>query len=153
MRVQNVNVVRRREYDMRVSHLLLLVYCTLAGPACDASPELAFRFEAGSHGTVITPSVDATSLSQSVIVFVGQLNTPRPCYRLTGDLDVQSGRVTLTVNARENLAPNCESIVGRFIYQGEVRRLDAGTYQVRFRHVFDKVDWPDQEYNFSIVVR
>lgn len=138
---------------MRISHLLLLVGCTLAGPACDASPELVFRFDESSHGTVITPSVDATSLSQSVIVFVGQLNTPRPCYRLTGDLDVEGSQVTLTVTARENTAPNCESIVGRFIYQGEIRRLNAGTHQVRFRHVFDKADWPDQEYNFSITVR
>jgi hypothetical protein len=138
---------------MNVVRMVLLGCCALAGPACDDSPELTFRFSEAGHGTVITPSVDATSLAQSVIVFVGQLNTPRPCYRLTGDLDVEGSEVTLTVNARENSAPNCESIVGRFTYEGEIRRLNAGTYQTRFRHVFDRPDWPDQQFDFSIVVR
>ena len=138
---------------MKVRHVLLLACCTLAGPACDASPELVFTFRDSGHGTVITPSADVTSLSRNVIVFVGQLNTPRPCYRLTGDLDVDGSQVTLTVNARQNSAPNCESMVGRFIYEGEIRRLDSGTYQVRFRHVFDIPDSAVQEFNFSITVR
>jgi hypothetical protein len=140
---------------MRRSFAVILAY-TLGTSACDAftdDPEMIFTFEESAHGQVVPASVDAASLSQGEIVFVGQLNTPRPCYRLVGDLDVADGRVTLTVDARQNQAQNCETIVGRFLYQGSIRRLDAGNYQVLVRHKFDDAAWPIQEFTFSVLVK
>ena len=121
--------------------------------ALDGGPELGFDYLESSHGTVVTPSIDAASLAASVIVFVGQLNTPKPCYRLVADLDVDGSQVTITVQARENQVATCEVILGRFIYEGDVRRLKPGTYQVKIIHRFDKADWPAQEFTSSVNVR
>ncbi len=141
---------------MKGSKLLLLVCCVLGAAGCalfSDRAELIFTYDESAHGTVITPAVDVSALSGNEIVFVGQLNTPRPCYRLEGDLDVDGSQVTLTINARQTQSQNCETIVGRFIYQGSIRRLDAGTYQVLFRHVFDNAAFPTQEFEFSVTVR
>ena len=133
-----------------------ILACTILASGCDAfsdDPELNFAYEESTHGVVVPSSVDAASLSRGEIVFVGQLNTPRPCYRLEADIDVSDGRATLTVDARQNQAPNCETIVGRFLYQGSIRLLDAGNYQVLIRHEFDQADWPAQEFTISVLVR
>ena len=129
---------------------------TLLTSGCDSfsdDPELNFTYEESTHGVVVPPSVDAASLSRGEIVFVGQLNTPKPCYRLEADIDVADGRATLTVNARQTSTSNCETIVGRFLYQGSIRLLDAGNYQVLVRHKFDDSAWPLQEFTFSVLVR
>jgi hypothetical protein len=115
--------------------------------------ELSFDYVESAHGTVVTPSVDASSLSSREVVFVGQLNTPKPCYKLEGDVSVDGTQITLTVDARETSSATCEAIVGRFIYQGSIRRVGAGTYQLKFRHKFDKSDWPTQEFTIPVTVR
>jgi hypothetical protein len=145
------------EPDMKTtSKLWLLVFSALAAlgsGACADEPELIFNFSESTHGVVITPSVDVASVSQNQIAFVGQLNTPRPCYRLVADADVSDGQITLTVTSRQNQSQTCEQIVGQFLYEGGLNGLDAGTYQVRIRHRFDNADWPDQEFNLSVPVR
>jgi hypothetical protein len=111
------------------------------------------EFEYGelTHGTEISTSIDAQGFSSEVI-FVGQFNTPDPCFRITGRVEHSGSNVTLRLTA-DRTRTGCENILGAFRYAGAIRGLSPGTYQFRIVHEFPGTGWERQELNTSVTVR
>jgi hypothetical protein len=115
-------------------------------------PELQeFLFIESTHGEAVDATVDAAGIGDG-IGFVGQLNTPTPCHRLRGEFDHTGSRLTLHVIARRT-TDSCEDILGNFRYEGAIRKLDFGTYQLRIVHSFEGSTWEPQEFNLPVTVR
>lgn len=117
------------------------------------SVELQFAYRESAHGQTIEPSFDASTISPNEIVFAGQLNTPNPCYRLVSKLADAGNALTLDISAESTRASTCESIVGRFIYEGAIQNLSSGTYQLKVRHHYDQAGWAAKEFNVTLNVK
>jgi hypothetical protein len=111
------------------------------------------EFEYGelTHGTEVSTSVDAQGFFSEVI-FVGQFNTPDPCFRINGRVEHSSSQVTLRITA-DRTRTGCENVLGAFRYAGAIRGLTAGTYQFRVVHEFPGTGWDRQELSTSVTVR
>lgn len=131
-----------------VSSLLLAVAISGCGLFSD-STDLEFAYRESSPGQTVEASFDASAISSGQIVFVGQLNTPNPCYRLEGKLSENGRQLTLDISAERSGSTTCETIVGRFIYEGAIQNLSAGTYDVTVRHRYDQTGWPTKEFKVT----
>jgi hypothetical protein len=111
------------------------------------------EFEYGelTHGTEVSTSIDAQAFAGEV-VFVGQFNTPDPCFRINGRLDRSGSQLTLRLTA-ERTRTGCAAVVGAFRYAGAIRGLSSGTYQLRVVHEFPGTDWQRTELNTSVTIR
>src|SRR5688500_3049362 len=98
------------------------------------SLQLDFTYRESAHGQTVEPSFDASGITSGQIVFAGQLNTPNPCYRLVGTLDENGNDLTLEISAERSGSTTCETIVGRFIYEGAITNLSPGTYALTVQH-------------------
>jgi hypothetical protein len=111
------------------------------------------EFEYGelTHGTEVGTSIDMQGFS-SEIIFVGQFNTPDPCFRINARVEHSGSTVTLRLTA-DRTRTGCENILGAFRYAGAIRGLSPGTYQVKIVHEFPGTGWERQELNTSATVR
>jgi hypothetical protein len=111
------------------------------------------EFEYGelTHGTEISTSIDAQGFAGEVI-FVGQFNTPDPCFRINGRVDHSGSQLTLRLTA-ERTRTGCADMLGSFRYAGAIRNLTAGTYQLKVVHEFPGTSWDRTELNTSVTIR
>jgi hypothetical protein len=111
------------------------------------------EFEYGelTHGTEVTTGIDAHGFAGEVI-FVGQFNTPDPCFRTESRFAHSGSRLTLRLTA-ERTRTGCADMLGAFRYTGAIRGLRPGTYQFRVVHEFPGTGWDPVEINTSVTVR
>lgn len=80
----------------------------------------------------------------------GALSTPYPCYEIQGAVDQVGAQIHFTVTA-ERKPGICITVVAAFAYQGALRELPPGSYQVRVTHSVD--DHSLQVLETSVSVR
>ncbi len=80
----------------------------------------------------------------------GSIGTPYPCYDVQGYVEQAGAKIHFTVSAvRQPVF--CIAVVATFAYQGALRALPPGSYQVRVTHSVD--DHSSQVLQTSVSVR
>jgi hypothetical protein len=109
----------------------------VAVAAAVAAPEAAdaqrgtLEFRATQSQSEQTP-FDATGGTGS-IDFTGSLETPTPCYEVSGAHAVRGSRVILTVTATQT-GDFCTQVITYNNYEGAVQGLASGTYTFEIVH-------------------
>ncbi len=129
-----------------LSCLLLALGCKSVTSPVDLDE---FRWSPMPSPETLVPKAEATS-ALLILYIQGLLQTPSPCYGLSGDFEKNGNRLTLVVSATPSAGTNCDSGVGGFEYTAVITDLKKRTYDLKVVHNVEGGE--RKEYNLSVDV-
>lgn len=114
---------------------------------------LDFQQGQGSSSTGGAQTATATGESGQVAVR-GSMETPNPCFKLSGDLQRSGQTLTVTVTGRADPEAMCIQSIGSVPYTATIRGVAPGTYTVRVTHTYAGTGWqPAPALDTQVTVR
>ena len=101
------------------------------------------EFQQGQGGSSAGGEQGATATAgERRISIQGTVQTPNPCFKLSGDLQRSGQVLTVQVTGRADPDGMCIQSIGALPYTATVRGVAPGTYTVRVVHAYPDTGWP-----------
>jgi hypothetical protein len=104
--------------------------------------QVTLDFQPGQAGSATGAESSATATAGSgQIALRGTMQTPNPCYKLSGALERSGQTLTVRVTGRADPDAMCIQSIGAVPYTGALRGVAPGTYTVRVIHAYPGTGW------------
>lgn len=111
-------------------------------PVPDTGSPMEFRATLLDGNQQDWPDPQASG-QEGAITVRGKLDAPTPCQNVTGTLERSGETLTVHVDVRAT-GDVCTQVIATFGYDGTIRDLAAGSYQVRVVHRYPGTGWGTQ---------
>jgi hypothetical protein len=112
------------------------------GAPSTGAPQVKLEFQQGQGGSSSGGEQGATATAGSrQIALRGTMQTPNPCYKLSGELQQQGQTLSVRVVGRADPDAMCIQSIGSIPYTATLRDVAPGTYTVRVMHTYPGTGW------------
>lgn len=113
-----------------------------SGGAPSTGAPVKLEFQQGQGGSASGGEQGATATAGSgQIAIRGTMQTPNPCYKLSGELQQQGQTLSVRVVGQADPNVMCIQSIGSVPYTATLRDVAPGTYTVRVMHTYPGTGW------------
>jgi hypothetical protein len=112
------------------------------GAPSTGARQVKLEFQQGQGGSASGGEQGATATAGSgQIAIRGTMQTPNPCYKLSGELQQQGQTLSVRVVGQADPDAMCIQSIGSVPYTATLRDVAPGTYTVRVMHTYPGTGW------------
>lgn len=111
-----------------LGYLLLPLCLSSMSPAIETAPLVTIETRSAECQGAEAPR-STMAVSGDTLVITEPLATPTPCYRVTGEVTVEPGRIVVTLQS-EQRPGMCIECLGVVVGEVRISRMPQGTYEV-----------------------
>jgi hypothetical protein len=112
------------------------------GAPSTGARQVKLEFQQGQGGSSNGGEQGATATAGSErIAISGTMQTPNPCYKLSGELQQQGQTLSVRVVGQADPNAMCIQSIGAIPYTATLRDVAPGTYTVRVIHTYPGTGW------------